>query len=146
MSSSLSFQNRSGSYKMERQDNIVMCTIKGAMGISMAKRYLDNLTNFAQQFNQQSWGFVACAPEYQGEAVGAEEHLVASYLMAIEHNCKSDAYCMTSPMAIAQLAKLRQQRNFSGTLFERVSTDMEQTTSLVKNELSAIVTHSLSCT
>ena len=144
MSSSLSFQNRSGSYKMERQDNIVMRTVKGAMGISMAKRYLENLTNFALQFDQQSWGFVACASEFQGAAVGAEEYLVASYLMAIEHNCKSDAYCMTSPMAISQLANLRLKCNLPGTLFERISADIEHTTTLVKNELYGIVTHPLS--
>lgn len=105
---------------MERQDNIVIYTIKGAMGISMAKRYLLNLTSFSLQFKQQSWEVVVHAAEYQGAALGAEEHLVASYLMAIENNCKSDAYCMTSPMAIAQLAKLRQLCNLPGTLFERI--------------------------
>ncbi|MFT4937203.1 MAG: hypothetical protein ACI88A_000217 [Paraglaciecola sp.] len=144
MPSTLSFQNRSGSYKMERHNNIVICTLEGAMGVSMAKRYLANLNSFAQQFNQIAWGFVASASEYQGAAPGAEEYLSEAYTRAIRQNCKSDAYCMTSPMAIAQLAKLRQQCNLPGAISRRVYSTIEHAITLVKKELSAITTDPVS--
>jgi hypothetical protein len=122
-------------------NNIVICTFKGAMGVSMAKRFLDNLTNFALQFQHKPWGFVAQASEFQGAALGAEEYLVASYSMAIQHNCKSDTYCITSPMAIAQLAKLRQQCNLTGLISQRICTGMDQATILVQTELASKIAY-----
>jgi hypothetical protein len=134
-----SFQDKNGSYQFELQGRVLVCTVAGGMGLSLAKRYCNDLEAYAKALSSQPWAYVSFAIHHQAATPEAEVILKKAYLICIEHNCCADAYCLSSAMAIAQLNKIRKSCAMPFDISERMFADVATAVKTVNKEISHLV-------
>jgi len=144
MSQHYNFQSKTGSYQIECRGNIVICTISGATSVDMANRYYEDLEVIAKKFSPQPWAYLGYAINHEAAVPEAESILRNAYLTCMQYNCISDAYCMKSAMAIAQLDKIRQDCRIPMPIEQRLFAELNGAIETLEKELDKCSKHSAS--
>lgn len=126
MTDVLRHSGRHGTYQIEKKQQCIIVTLSGAVSADMAQRYYQDLSHLVTGFHQQPWAYVADAREYQASTPDALEYIHKAFLFCIKHHCVSDAYCLNSALAIAQLQEIRQQCGLKTPIKGRLFPSLEQ--------------------
>jgi len=105
--SELSYKNQFGSIKMRLQDNILISEFKGAVSVSIVEYFIKAAETLIKQIDVKAWGYISCSEQAEAATPDAEKLLIQSAKLFYEKGCIQSAYVLTSPIAIAQVEKLR---------------------------------------
>jgi hypothetical protein len=130
MTEPLSRKDKYGSYKLQchhhRHGKLVEATFVGALGSGLARHYKNDLLKLAAEIAPQPWAYMADCTEYQASIPEAAEYLRQAYEGALKSGCVGDAYCISSAMGIAQLAKIRHQCGIDSAIDDRIYPSMQE--------------------
>ncbi|WP_088330493.1 hypothetical protein [Lacimicrobium sp. SS2-24] len=130
MTEPLSRKDKYGSYKLQCHDRgpgkIIEATFMGALGSGLARHYKNDLLKLAATIPPKPWAYMADCSEYQASIPEAADYLRQAYEGALNCGCVGDAYCISSAMGIAQLAKIRRQCGIDSPIEERIYSSMEK--------------------
>ncbi|ALS97354.1 hypothetical protein [Lacimicrobium alkaliphilum] len=130
MTEPVSRKDKYGSYKLQchnhRHGKVVKATFVGALGSGLARHYKNDLLKLAAKIAPQPWAYIADCTEYQASIPEAAEYLRQAYEGALKSGCVGDAYCISSAMGIAQLAKIRHQCGIDSAIDERIYPSVQE--------------------
>jgi hypothetical protein len=126
-------KDKYGSYTLSFEDNILYAQIKGAVGQELAKRYNRDFCHLCDQHKSLSWAFFAKLSACEGYTQDASEVLSAPHRYAKEKGCVAEAYHVSSPLLIDQLAKIRQLVGLSSPLKAHIFSTERECVTYLKN-------------
>lgn len=135
MTQNYSHSSRHGSYQLEWIDNMIIATIKGALGMNLAQHYLADLKKLVNEVKHKPWAYIGHCKDYHALTPEAGEYLQQAFLYSIENNCRTDAYCVNSAMGSAQLDQLRQLCGIESPMQEHLFDTLEQAKAFAQNRL-----------
>lgn len=132
------YQGKNGGYQLSIENDLAICRFNGICSDAVAKHYLLDVTRLTQRRDGAPWVYAADAIDHLVAIPDAEPYLVKAYKVCLQHNCVSDAYCLSSSIAMAQLSKLRKQCSLPGSLEQRLFKTLEQAIDFVTLELNKL--------
>jgi hypothetical protein len=101
------FEDKFGSISLEKRGNILLVNINGACGVDLITFYTKSVTKIAPLFGGQKWGVLYNTLGYEAATPEAEKAFFELSEICLELGCRCEAFCMTSPVAIAQASRIR---------------------------------------
>jgi len=135
MADNFSHSGRHGSYQLQLIDNMIIGTLKGALGMNLAQHYLEDLKRLVHKVKHQPWAYITHTTDYHALTPEAGEYLRQAITFSIGNNCRTDAYCVNSAMGAAQLQQMRQLCGINSQMQEHLFDTLEQAKTFVQNRL-----------
>lgn len=96
-----------GSYDLRYDKGILYAVVKGAIGLSLAKKFHLDLQDVFAKTKQQPWAYVGDLSACHAYTEEVEALLPTVHLQAIEAGCVVDAYIFGTAVLKAQIDKIR---------------------------------------
>ncbi|MBC3765186.1 hypothetical protein [Neptunicella marina] len=128
-------KDKYGSYEITVEDSILIVSVKGAFGEGLVNNYTRDLTTTIDSISHKKWGYLAYALELEALTNQGFDYLKTSFAYSVANNCIADAYCVTSPLAIAQIDKIRQLFDLHSPVEERLFNDLASAKQFLHEQL-----------
>jgi hypothetical protein len=133
----LSKSDKYGKYTIEAKGRILSITLNGAMGLSLSKSYVKDLLHASENLTGEPWGYFACALDFDASTSEASSVVSEGYKRCMKNGCVVDTYCLSSPVAKAQLQKMRCALKIAAPLEERLFDSEEQAIVFINETLAS---------
>lgn len=101
------FKNKYGSVSLERRSRIVIASFSGALNASVLRFFSEHLESVLGDLKGRPWCYLSNSPEAMVGTGEAEAVLIESGKLGHKWGCVQAAYVLTSPVAIAQAKRIR---------------------------------------
>lgn len=107
MNSKIAYQDRYGSFELCKTDLVAEVKVIGSCGTRLIENLTEGLMNLSKEFSPYSWGYLSLSPNVDAASQSAEIAMIEMTKKMIANGCVVDAYILTTPLAIAQTARIR---------------------------------------
>lgn len=126
-----------GSYTIEIQGRILNITLKGAMGLSLSKSYVNDVIAASENLIGRPWGYFACALDFDASTYDADSVITNAYKQCMSNGCIVDTYCINSPVAKNQLQTIRRKLRIESSIEERLFENQAQAFAFINEVLAS---------
>ncbi|BDX05262.1 hypothetical protein [Planctobacterium marinum] len=102
------FKNKYGSVSLERNGRIIVASFVGAINAGVLKYFSEHLELLLGELKGRPWCYLNNSPEAMVGTEEAEAVLIESGRLGHKWGCVQAAYVLTSPVAIAQTKRIRE--------------------------------------
>lgn len=120
MINSFKGRDKYGTYQMEFSADILSVKATGAIGVPLAKRFHLHICTLAQSIDSNAWGYFGALVDCEAYTDPALEILLSAHEYCMMQGCIVDAYCISSPLAIAQIKGIRQKAGILDSLGSKI--------------------------
>jgi hypothetical protein len=121
-----SYKNQFGSIKISFDNNIMTTKLKGAVSISLVEYLIKTAEKLIKDITPQPWGYISSSIKAQALTPDGYALLVKAAKAFQKNGCVKSAYVLSSPIAIAQIEKLRRDMGVTIPLKDVLFDDLDQ--------------------
>ncbi|TDF37537.1 hypothetical protein EYS14_15440 [Alteromonadaceae bacterium M269] len=106
--------------------------------MNLSKKYTKDVLEACESFSNNQWGYFANAMDFDASTFDANTNMSDSYRHCMKNGCVVDAYCISSPVAIHQLNKIRLELKVTSPIEERLFGSRKDACSFINNYLDSL--------
>lgn len=108
MKANFRYKDKYGRFDLFKKKNYIEAHIEGACDLRLINVLRDGLIELAKSFNNAAWGYVSLSPKVDAATQNGEDAILAMMQELMKKGCIVDSYYLTSPLAIAQTKRIRE--------------------------------------
>lgn len=97
-----------GAYRLWYENRIMRAVVTGAIGTSLSKKFVEHVSELFTLIPDKTFGYLGDLSHCEGYTAESEPLLSASNAEGMKRGCFIDAYLINSPVAAAQIKRVRQ--------------------------------------